>query len=1505
MPWGKDQTIQPAADQAASASSGLPSWGRNDQTVSVKPDGHIPLLDVMRAPSLGDVVGASLYNNRDIDAGKAAGADLGQSIGASLNAPELRAIDAPEAAGRGFVSGGGKLLEAIGNVQNLTNPGLTLLGTVAGRPDLVPGNVAARFGREAQATEAINPQTEYLAGAVPKASFMLGEQVPTLAGAIATGGGASLEGLVPSVVKAVPVLGKFATNIAAGAPTAAALTGEQAFTTPDMSLGDLAKSGALNLAMAGVPPALGSNPLVRTGTGAAIGGGLAAGTNYLEGKPQDTAQTLVGAITGAALAGGHEPAAPLDPYLARYEANIPEAPAGPLTLPAPDLGSAVPGGEPVAPVAPVAPSAATPFDAKAATQAFHADPHAALASLDPATLQQLASDVGIDAKAGETPAALAQRIAAQPKDFLSNDVLPEYLATAQDAHSAAAPIANANVPPESSAPGLGDLARSLSPSTTVPVDTQGTAYTPEQGSKTLADAIQAQAGATTRALPPAVTTVDSAGNALTSADTNRQLAQDREHVQAGIEAAKARRELGITPDIERTQGPRWQQLAENADDLRAMQDYRDAEDGEIVGQRTDDSPPWWLAGHAEHDAFSQDVNELAQQREALSQPERQQASDVLAQHGIAPEDHDEAMGFAQLIERAIDAGAAPRQIMDAGLEPDNASRARALWALTNRLEGGRNAEGSAVQQAGAAAGVAPNSRPAAAGAPEPRLLAGTAEDRQASEDLPAERARSRPERVAAEGPKTDEHTGLPLNDDGTVTVYHHTSPEKAADIRRTGQLKSAGEPDVYVTTRKEADTGYGDEAVPVRVKPESLELDDEFPNGRKDFRIHAGKPGGSVPVKLGEGVKDSSNFGELQRIVPPNQRRPDWSPAVEGRAITALDELVQRYGGSTLADTIRDDLREHTTAQLIGQKVGSPEDLAALASVYRNPAFETMRYVYTAKDGTILGETAVSSRMPSSAVAFPTDQHGYDNGTQWIMASAPEGTHGLWMIHNHPSGNPKPSRADLDYTGSMGIKLGDIAGAPRLLGHVVLDHDTFGHIDSLGDFQGVKGVPGKAGTADPLRRYAGDTSMFALPVTAPEFAAVTGKRIAAATPENSSAVVLMDASGRAVSVHTFPNDFLTSPRGAAMVSRMGGKRGAAGIGIVTSRENFIANHQAFQKAATRGLLRDAIVVDPRGLALNIGSTPAFPKEVRRNFGQQSAATKRRSDAGVQVHEEAPPISLQAVRRALEARGVSPEVIAGMSREQLRAEQANLRARSAPSPEQVAAEPAITGIKNATKEEERALKGKAAVEHDLAQTNPDQYARAKAIFDADPHAGQVLAARVVADKKAITPEESILLSLDAMRIINARQQAYETAQKAISNGDEATKLAALSLVRQLDGQMEANDIAARYSGTRAGQALQARKVMIQQDYSMARMVLRAKVAKGADLTGAERSRIEQLSAEIDKRSKALDAREAKLRAMEAEAAPVQKKTAAKAKFNDLVAQLKAISEKDHLKPGCVI
>ena len=75
-----------------------------------------------------------------------------------------------------------------------------------------------------------------------------------------------------------------------------------------------------------------------------------------------------------------------------------------------------------------------------------------------------------------------------------------------------------------------------------------------------------------------------------------------------------------------------------------------------------------------------------------------------------------------------------------------------------------------------------------------------------------------------------------------IDLYHRTSPEMAAEIRRTGRwLSKENTQEVYFSNRRDGQAeGYGTAVVHVRV-PESLaELEDEFPDGEQHFRVLIG-----------------------------------------------------------------------------------------------------------------------------------------------------------------------------------------------------------------------------------------------------------------------------------------------------------------------------------------------------------------------------------------------------------------------------------------------------------------------------------------------------------------------------------------------------------------------------------------------------------------------------------------------------------------------------------------
>jgi hypothetical protein len=1269
---------------------------------------------------------------------------------------------------------------------------------------------------------------------------------------------------------------------------------------------------------------------------------------YVQAPNLSDASTQAGINLLGAVLGGHEAPEPqpeMDPFLRNYQegaadraANAPAPAPQTAALPAPIV-------EPPAQASPPAPAPTPTGPSVIAAAAFRQDPKTALGALDHPDLVQVAQDSGLDVKPTDSHQSIVAKLTALSPEDLEQHVLPEYLANLK-ASTSPEGAPSTPTPPAPSTLGQEPVARTIEPNVTVPVDASGTAYTPEQGSRTFSQALDAARGTPARLEAP-VTTVDTEGNAVDSGAFNRA-------IQDAQAAGERKQQLGLTPDIERAQ------------QMRAA-----GQPDELATQSDDDAPPWWLAGQ---DAEEQHNQVTPQQSEVPTQggmrdsdaaygtPDRHPWIDLddskniplaggvddtgntvyVSKHMPDTVDVDgkqidakEGVFVHEVEEQKVMRPTGPKDnAYMAALRADiKAEGARVPEGILRKVQAGKPLEYPEAHHIATIRenafirqkyGIDPEKYQKALSDGITAAREGAKDeggvpldlDRRPYDDLDDEHLLPEvsneldklniPQELHPQATQFLAHVEHALDAGVDPNALHEVArdtsdlPTKLAKINQLTQ--EAGGHALTSNTESEG-VPRETSAAPLRETGEAGELAAQQGTSEADGSEHQAERQPAISHRSDE-LNDSGDG--YRYITPPSERRADWTPQLEGRAITAIDHLVGRFQGSTLADSLNRDLKETQVAQLIGQKIEGPEDLAAMAAmVYRNPAFETFRYIGTDDAGNVLGEAAVSSRMPSTTKAFPT---GTKDAVTWITSSLPEGTTKVWLMHNHPSGNPKASQADIDTTGSLAIKLGDASGAPKIAGHVILDHDTFGYIDASGDDQGVRPL-GNPPSIDPTRYASGDVDMFAHKVDSPEFAAQTAHRIANATPKDHSAIVVMDAGRNVVSVHTFPNDFLMSPKGAATVSRLGQKSGAVGLGIVMDGKQFVDNRDAFNKAAQRGLFRNAYIVSPSGEMLDITGSKFLPGSVRKNFGQQSAATVQRSKAAVRAFENTPEtnqplVSLSAVKKALADRGMPQDQIDAMSREQLRAEQANLRRRSEPTPDE-AKQGDTSSIKNAPKAEQRAWKGKDEVEYNVKRSDAEAYAQAKERMQRDPTYATRLTAELADANRPHSDVEAAVLNLDQARIKNDTAVAYEKLGDARAKGDEAEAASQLAQIKLLDGQMDANDLASRASGSEAGRALRARQVEINADYSIAALTKRARDAKGSDLTSAERDRLATLAKAIDEREKAVAAREQALQDQRRETRAPKERAAAKSKFDALADQLKAIAQKDHLKPGCVV
>jgi len=164
---------------------------------------------------------------------------------------------------------------------------------------------------------------------------------------------------------------------------------------------------------------------------------------------------------------------------------------------------------------------------------------------------------------------------------------------------------------------------------------------------------------------------------------------------------------------------------------------------------------------------------------------------------------------------------------------------------------------------------------------------------------------------------TDEGTGLPLNGDGTVTIYHHTDKQSADAIRESNRLEYTTASDPFFTTRDTADLGYGDTSIAVRLDPARLSIDDEFPDGRRDYRLNNRKARESISVEIDE-----------------NPNVPDFAPTSDqliGDSIRRVVELGEPYMGEygdKSPNVVDKELRDKASA-LFGAQAATPEEAAA------------------------------------------------------------------------------------------------------------------------------------------------------------------------------------------------------------------------------------------------------------------------------------------------------------------------------------------------------------------------------------------------------------------------------------------------------------------------------------------------------------------------------------------------------------------------------------------------
>ena len=140
-------------------------------------------------------------------------------------------------------------------------------------------------------------------------------------------------------------------------------------------------------------------------------------------------------------------------------------------------------------------------------------------------------------------------------------------------------------------------------------------------------------------------------------------------------------------------------------------------------------------------------------------------------------------------------------------------------------------------------------------------------------------------------------------------------------------------------------------------------------------------------------------------------------------------------GYTIRGNAITKPLREKGFISLVGTKVKTYHDLAIAAQVLRDPRYETLRIFYV-KNGKVLHQNAITNRLPGAVMGLD-DVSGRDLSAIIISGMRNTGADGYYMMHNHPSGFSRPSKADLNHTL---IQDKEVKG---FLGHVIINSGEY------------------------------------------------------------------------------------------------------------------------------------------------------------------------------------------------------------------------------------------------------------------------------------------------------------------------------------------------------------------------------------------------------------------------------------------------------------------------------
>lgn len=171
----------------------------------------------------------------------------------------------------------------------------------------------------------------------------------------------------------------------------------------------------------------------------------------------------------------------------------------------------------------------------------------------------------------------------------------------------------------------------------------------------------------------------------------------------------------------------------------------------------------------------------------------------------------------------------------------------------------------------------------------------------------------------------------------------------------------------------------------------------------------------------------------------------------------------------------------------------------------------------------------------------------------------------------------------------------------------------------------------------------------------------------------------------------------------------------------------------------------------------------------------------------------------------------------------------------------------TGMRNAIVDAQREKRGLPPRFAPAARTNEQAWSAALAEVDRDPDAGTKLVDSAMSNPVALTPDETALFTHEQL----TREQAVDLAFEELGSATDENRAEKLANVEKAEAALSQAYTVGQALGTISGRSLQARKLLVNQDFSLARMLAREQAVnnQGAPLTPKQRTEVTELHVKI--------------------------------------------------------